>query len=1103
MLKLRPFVATLVFAAASAAAAHAAGPGCPGGEISLLVKQLRIDSDRLATQGGSFVLPPGVSIDPATEPATIYVEGDHQALYEADLAGGSFATSQGGSRFVFQAKASQPGVGVGSKLRLKRDGLRYAMALRLLGTGIVTPPVSPGHAKVLLKVGGDCFSAVLACTGHGGGLRCEPERSALLRGVVTGPGGAPLSGVLLTAFDDTRLESVSVFSQEDGHYVFPRLRPATYRLRARLIGYEDGLASNVKLKAHGSALRSFSLSTTDDTNDQVPGSQLFGLLLPKFPNETVRGDFTLSCGNCHQIAGPRFLEDKTTDEWSQVVTKMMSFLPPYHQETRDLMLPLLLDTYGPNATIPKVPVPPPPSGEVLKTTLYEYGLGDDTTRPGCHDLELGEDGVVYAESGVRWIDPRTGERGIYPMDGGGHSLQRDGDGNFWITQNDNDRLAKLDVHTGQFTYYPLPKIGDDQGSYPHTLRFDAQGKIWFTLTKSNHVGRFDPTTAEFTYYRLPTADPAETGLSIPVPYGCDVAPDGTVWWSQLFGQRIGTVNPTTGEVTAWKPPFYGPRRLRVGADGIVWVPGYGSGVLGRFDPTIERWKTYELPTGLSGPPGFGKSDQPYALHANRQDGKVWITGSDSDSLIRFDPEKESFTVFPLPTRGSYTREIVFDPDNNSWTCTSNEPDVKEGKGRGKFVKVELPPSDAVCGNGRVEAGEECDDGNTNDCDSCSNHCRLVTGCGDGTVCGAEQCDDGNTTDCDGCSSSCTLESGLRCGDGMINAACGEECDPPVPDHCSAQCTRIPQCGDGIVDPGEECDDGNTDDCDACSNHCTVVTGCGDGTVCGTEECDDGNTTSCDGCSSSCQVEVGARCGDGITNAACGEQCDPPGPDCTYLCQTGAASALGTRHFSFGGSSFSSALGTSVAIAALSGSMDLVGGAPGIDGVAPVTVTGPLVYSGPILGGSFGTLCFRISSCTGVVDCDGGTAVGVSLVQDSAGPGTQGNPVVVQTGLGADGGPGAALLTCKQSFVQLPPGQSDCTTASYPPESDAVYTTGTVDAHYLNGAPQIGSGAISVTGENLSCAAWTVEDGPGKLATAFLVENDPNAGDTANANLLDD
>ena len=85
------------------------------------------------------------------------------------------------------------------------------------------------------------------------------------------------------------------------------------------------------------------------------------------------------------------------------------------------------------------------------------------------------------------------------------------------------------------------------------------------------------------------------------------------------------------------------------------------------------------------------------------------------------------------------------------------------------------------------------------------------------------------------------------------------------------------------------------------------------------------------------------------------------------------------------------------IAELDGAFDLVGGPPGPDGVAPVSLSGPVYYTGPILGGVFGTLCFRVTACTGIADCVGQTAVGVQLVQDSAGPGLQGNPVQVTTG----------------------------------------------------------------------------------------------------------
>jgi len=78
------------------------------------------------------------------------------------------------------------------------------------------------------------------------------------------------------------------------------------------------------------------------------------------------------------------------------------------------------------------------------------------------------------------------------------------------------------------------------------------------------------------------------------------------------------------------------------------------------------------------------------------------------------------------------------------------------------------------------------------------------------------------------------------------------------------------CGDGVVDSGEECDDGNDVPCDGCSTRCRVeaTAVCGDAIIrpeCG-EQCDDGNTTSGDGCSATCQMELIA--GGGSASADC-------------------------------------------------------------------------------------------------------------------------------------------------------------------------------------------------------------------------------------------
>src|SRR3989338_2791228 len=70
--------------------------------------------------------------------------------------------------------------------------------------------------------------------------------------------------------------------------------------------------------------------------------------------------------------------------------------------------------------------------------------------------------------------------------------------------------------------------------------------------------------------------------------------------------------------------------------------------------------------------------------------------------------------------------------------------------------------ESICGDGRVDFGEQCDDGNTNNNDACKNDCTNNI-CGDGFVNpAAEQCDDGNTNNNDACKNDCTNNI---CGDG--------------------------------------------------------------------------------------------------------------------------------------------------------------------------------------------------------------------------------------------------------------------------------------------------------------------------------------------------
>jgi cysteine-rich repeat protein len=136
---------------------------------------------------------------------------------------------------------------------------------------------------------------------------------------------------------------------------------------------------------------------------------------------------------------------------------------------------------------------------------------------------------------------------------------------------------------------------------------------------------------------------------------------------------------------------------------------------------------------------------------------------------------------------------------------------------------------AVCGNARIEIGEECDDGNVADSDACTSICTLAR-CGDGLISVGEDCDDGNAVNDDDCNNECASNE-IDCNhDGEVQEP--EECDDGNQvntDECTNQC-RMPFCGDGIVQPhlDETCDDGNNEVNDDCPNTCMGEGGNGGG-----------------------------------------------------------------------------------------------------------------------------------------------------------------------------------------------------------------------------------------------------------------------------------
>lgn len=523
------------------------------------------------------------------------------------------------------------------------------------------------------------------------------ERGSIY-GLVRDQSGKPMGGVMVSAFDAERRMSTSVFSQPDGSFQIDELAEGNFRIRARLLGQLDRWLEDVKLGAT-ELVFSMKPATGKDLEYQRPADSAFGML--EFDNVRDRLNFKMMCAYCHQIGTLGFRTPEKPVDWETMIRRMDGFGGLY-RHTQDTIVQRVIDTYKGDAvdSWPAYEPPPAPSGMAANAKITAWEMGKPF-EGSFHDLEIGpDDGLAYVvhigRQYTATLDPETTERIYYKLPRGSHgphSIEPDNDGQMWLTLCVSGEMAKFDLQTKEYTITSSAEPPAERGSWPHTLRVDPkdpEGLIWYTDAGRNSVFRFHPKTLERKEYKLLEANQVKAGGKGEsrgiTPYGLDYSPvDGTIWYSKLNGNRIGRIDPKVpdGDITEWNPPFRGPRRLHVAPNGVVWVPGFGSGVFGGFDPKTEEWKVYPLPNY--------ENQIPYALNV-AQDGMVWVCGTGNDTLYRFNPETEYLVEFRLPTQVSYTREIEFDAEGNVWTSTSGPARHMENA-CGEIIKLEILDKD--------------------------------------------------------------------------------------------------------------------------------------------------------------------------------------------------------------------------------------------------------------------------------------------------------------------------------------------------------------------------------------------------------------------------
>ncbi|MFT4518397.1 MAG: virginiamycin B lyase [Halioglobus sp.] len=554
-----------------------------------------------------------------------------------------------------------------------------------------------------------------------------------------------VKGAMVTFLHGEPVHSLTVFADEQGRFLSPQLPwPDGYKIRIRRVGWRDVMLDSQKPSLDGqwTPVEMERITAPAEMVQQLPSNYWMNLVLEELDNRDHLLEFKMQCTYCHQQGSPLTSRRQfTREQWVDTIYDMAKRSAIISHSLRDALPDSYLAAYDEANVLRKLPQYdgengplPVPTPEVRQAVIEEWDLGGPTS--GQHDL------MVYHPDGSLWtvdgpmdtlhvirIDKNPdGERksyliprgdhkpgGVYWKMGKGkrkgvqnylspHSLQTAPDGVIWLTLASGNQLAGFDPVAESWDIVDL-----EEGINPHTLRFDKKGRLWYTITATNHVGMFNPVTREqkfitlkfpdfttrvitwFTPFFIGNADilnlgdrSAEMdGVTMPLPYGIDIHPlDGSVWFSQLNMSHIGRIDPQTLEVTSIATPFVTPRRLRFDSKGNLWVPSYAEGTINRYDTKAMAWReSYDIQVEPLG------SEVPYAVFVDQKTDHVWITGTQSDTMIRFKPQSENWSVYPLPTLVTYTRELDMDADGNVWTSHSSSPAWHVEGGLPKVTKL--------------------------------------------------------------------------------------------------------------------------------------------------------------------------------------------------------------------------------------------------------------------------------------------------------------------------------------------------------------------------------------------------------------------------------
>lgn len=496
---------------------------------------------------------------------------------------------------------------------------------------------------------------------------------ATITGSVKGVEGKPFTGAFVIAENTQNKMTTNVLSDAQGRYHIGSLPAATYSVRIRAIGYTSDPRTSLQLGADQRTSIDFVLQKgvvrwSDLTTFQ--GTQLLPKTKAHDLSKRYQDTFFTSCLiSCHSFQGQMATKTWNEDRWRTAVRYMRDVIMAgeggaMSDEKVEDIVSYLTTAFGPSSPKPRSPEELPEyrslartfSPQAMNIAYVEYDFGSAKG--------LGPWSAVEDKDGMFWIpyygrgnevvrlNPKTAELTRFALPfaktAGIHSAVPAPDGSVWFTEAALGRIGRLNPATKEIVEYQNSPLADGRHTGTHTVRVDEKGRVWSSGGPA--ISMFDPLTKEFTHF------------DVPATYGNVVGQNGDEWFTSF--RDDGPIARVTkdGTLSKFYPPTKGkPQRLQVDSDGTIWFSERVGNKIGHFDPKTGTFKEFDLP---------GPSASPYAIGIDRNQ-MVWYSSHEQDTLNRLDPRTGDVIEYPFPHAEISMREFFVDSQGRMWYASSD------------------------------------------------------------------------------------------------------------------------------------------------------------------------------------------------------------------------------------------------------------------------------------------------------------------------------------------------------------------------------------------------------------------------------------------------